>query len=355
MAEIKKSSVKNKVEAILFSSGQKIRIDEICRLSRSKREEVIEALHELAREFDEKQSSLMLIEEGEFWKLNVRDPFISIVRRIVTETELPKGVLETLAVIAFKYPILQSDLIKIRTNKSYEHLAQLESAGYVSRQKHGRTNLIKLTQKFFKYFDLTEEKLKEQFKDFDSIAKAIKEKEEEVERIKEEQQKRAIELKQEDEKIRKEIESLDEADEDFEVPLQVYKSSEEKKDFSQDITQEDLPLVEGIKTELLVVEQLQEIKQEKIKLKEIEEPMPMQQQQAQHDEKNEQEINHKERIESQPHHESKKKREKKKSKGIHLSPEQEAIAEKKAEEIIHGGPTEEVKKSYTQSHQSSQE
>lgn len=220
MTELKKPSVKSKVEAVLFSTGHKISVDEICKVCRSKREEVPIALKELQKEYDEKQSSLMLVEEGEFWKFTVRDHFIPMVRKIVTETELTKSVLETLAVIAFKYPILQSDLIKIRTNKAYDHLVELEKSGYISRQKHSRTNLIKLTEKFFKYFDLTEEALKDKFKDFESIAKAIKEKEGEVERIKEEQRKKAEDLKKEDERIKKEIEAIDETEEKIEVPLQ---------------------------------------------------------------------------------------------------------------------------------------
>lgn len=228
MADLKKASVKSKVEAVLFSVGHKITIDEICRLCRSRKEDVLEALQELRAEYDSKQSSLMLFEEGDSWKFAVRDHLISVVRKIVTETELSRSVMETLAVIAFKYPILQADLIKMRTNKAYDHLAELEKSGYITRQKHGRTNLIKLTEKFFRYFDLTEEKLKDQFKDFDSIARAIKEKEAEVDKIKEDQVKKAQDLKQEDEKIRSEIESLDKADEEFSIPVEAYNVSQKE-------------------------------------------------------------------------------------------------------------------------------
>src|SRR3989339_1053843 len=202
------SDVKKKVEAVLFSAGSKLTVIELSKLCRAKSTDVLQSLEELKKEYDEKQSSLMIINEGEHWKFSIHEQFLSVVRKVVAETELTKSVLETLAVIAFKYPILQSDLIKIRTNKAYEHLAELEKSGYISRQKHGRTNLIKLTEKFFKYFDLTEENLKDQFRDFDSIAKAIKEKEEEVEDIKEDQRRKAEDLKKEDERIRQEIESL---------------------------------------------------------------------------------------------------------------------------------------------------
>ena len=237
MADLKKTSVKSKAEAVLFSTGHRISLDNVSKLCRSRKEEVLIALKELQKEYDEKQSSLMLVEEGDLWKFTVRDHLIPIIRKIVTETELTRSVMETLAVIAFKYPILQSDLIKIRTNKAYDHLVELEKSGYISRQKHGRTNLIKLTEKFFRYFDLTEENLREQFKDFDSIAKAIKEKEIEVDKIKEDQKTKAEELRQQDEKIKKEIETLDESGEDFKIPLEAYESKQSEgisKDFVSD-------------------------------------------------------------------------------------------------------------------------
>lgn len=198
--------LKKDIEALLFSAGRKISIEEFFQLTKSKPEEVKSALAELKMEYDEKSSSLMLANEGDFWKLTVREPFLPIVRKIVTETELSKTILETLAVIAFKYPIKQSDLIKIRTNKAYDHLKELEEMGYITRQKHGRTNLIKLTQRFFEYFDLPEEKVKEVFSDFSSIAKAIEEKEAEVKRVKEEQKTMAGEEKKKQEQMAKGIE-----------------------------------------------------------------------------------------------------------------------------------------------------
>ena len=230
--ELKKASVKSKVEAVIFSTGRRMHIDEICKLCKSKKEDVILALNELKSEYDQKQSSLMLAEDGEYWKFSIRDHLASVVRKIVTETELTKSVMETLAVIAFKYPIRQSDLIKIRTNKAYDHLGELESSGYITRQKHGRTNLIKLTDKFFRYFDLTEDKLRDRFKDFESIATAIKEKEIEVDKIKDDQRKKAEELKLQDEKIKQEIESLDDKDEEFEIPLETYDEKEDSKNKS---------------------------------------------------------------------------------------------------------------------------
>lgn len=312
MAELKKASVKSKVEAVLFSTGHRISLDDMSRLCRSRKEDAILALQELKKEYDDKQSSLMLVEEGNFWKFTVRDHLIPIVRKIVTETELTKSVLETLAVIAFKYPILQSDLIKIRTNKAYDHLTELESAGYISRQKRGRTNLIRLTDKFFRYFDLTEEKLKDQFKDFESIARAIKEKEEEVEKIKEEQRKKAEELKKEDEKIKKEIESLDSSGEEFEVPLEIYEAKQNGL-ISEEFEKEGNLIVEKEKIgEMEIVEERME---------------SAKQQEKSHGKEAKQIGENQEKPET--------KKQAKRSEGIKLTPEMEAKVEQKVEEILH--------------------
>jgi len=233
--------LKNKIEALLFSSGRKMSVEELSRLSNAKTGDIHNELMELKKEYDEKDSSVMIINEGDSWKLTVREQFLSLVQKIVTETELSKTIMETLAVIAFKYPIKQSDLIKIRTNKAYDHLKELEEMGYISRQKHGRTNLIKLKQRFFEYFDLQEEKLKDQFKDFGSMAKAIEDKEKEIETIKQEQKARAEEENQKDEEIKKEVDLMD--NEGHQVPLETYENKEKKEQEKEQEKKPELPKI----------------------------------------------------------------------------------------------------------------
>lgn len=224
------SKVRNKVEAILFLAGKSLEFEDVRKLCRASPEEVQQALSELKKEYDEKNTGVTLVQHGTAWKITVKEEHMPLARKLVRETELSKSVLETLAVIAFKYPIRQSDLIKIRTNKAYNHLVELEQQGFISRQKQGRTNLIKLTERFFEYFDLSQEKLKDKFRDFSSIAHAIKEKETRIKEIKEEQKKAAEEQRQMDEKIKKEIEELDKEGEAYQVPVQVYEASKKTEE-----------------------------------------------------------------------------------------------------------------------------
>ena len=149
-----------KIEALLFSSGRKMTVEELTHLCRATAHQVKEVLTLLQNKYQQETTSLFLIEEQNSWRLVVKEKFLSLVRSIVAETELSKSILETLAVVAWRSPVLQADVISIRTNKAYDHLRELEDAGFISRTRKGRTQLLKLTEKFFKYFELDKAALK---------------------------------------------------------------------------------------------------------------------------------------------------------------------------------------------------
>lgn len=163
-----------RLEAILFAVGRAVSERELTELAQASIEHVHSALKELKKEYEERDSPLLIIEEGDAWKLTVHETYMGTVQKINPHTELGRSILETLAVIAWKQPAKQSDVIKIRTNKAYEHIDELEKLGFVSKTKHGRTYLIKVTGKFFDYFDLPKDKnIKEIFKDVKDVEEAV--------------------------------------------------------------------------------------------------------------------------------------------------------------------------------------
>ena len=179
--------LKNQLEAILFSVGKKINTEELSRLCNVNNQKIIESkLKELKQDYEKKESSLMLVSEKDNWKLTVRERHLSLVKNLAIDTELNKSVTETLAMIAFKYPVMQSDIIKIRSNKAYEHIKELEEMQFLEKVRKGRTYQIKLTKKFFEYFDLPEDDVKTKFKNFKETENTIEEKEAEIIRQKEE-------------------------------------------------------------------------------------------------------------------------------------------------------------------------
>ena len=165
MPETQKQDLKKQLEAVLFAAGRKMSVEELARLCRTTPVPVQQQLQELKAEYDGKDSSLLLMDESDGWKLTVKEQYAPVVQKIVAETELTRTMIETLAVIAWKAPVLQSNVVRIRTNKAYDHIAGLEKSGFISREKHGRSHMIKLTERFFKYFDVkTPEEVKEKFK-----------------------------------------------------------------------------------------------------------------------------------------------------------------------------------------------
>ncbi|MBW2997499.1 SMC-Scp complex subunit ScpB [Candidatus Woesearchaeota archaeon] len=182
------ADLKKKVESILFAAGRAILLKELQSLLHINEPGLIkETIRELKEDYESKDSPLMILSEDEGWKLTVREGFLPLVRKINPHTELSKTIIETLAVIAWKQPALQSDVVKIRTNKAYDHIAELNRLGFIIKERHGRSFLVRVTQKFLDYFDLPDDKsIKEAFKDFKDIEIAV--------------QKKAGKMKQEKEK-----------------------------------------------------------------------------------------------------------------------------------------------------------
>jgi len=226
------NELKNRIEAVLFSTGKKTDVsllNALCEAGSDK--EVVQQLKILAQELKARDSPLMLVEEGTGWKLTLQERYLDLVQNIVPETELTKTVMETLAVIAWKQPVLQSDVIKIRTNKAYDHIGELEEAGFISKTKQGRSYLIRATPKFFEYFDVPDkEKIKEIFAKVDK-----KEVKEDLDGLK------VVEVQPQEEQPQDEIFDEPEPVEDDKPPEQVIQEFKEKEDAKQEAQEEEEP------------------------------------------------------------------------------------------------------------------
>jgi segregation and condensation protein B len=150
---------KARVEAILFAVGKYLDEENIAQLCDMDKRHTKKALEELRKDYDEKETALMIVQEGNSWKINVREKYLSLVRKVVADTELSKSIMETLAIIAWKTPVYQNEVVRIRGNKCYDHIAELENAGFVTKDKKGRSFVLKTTDKFYNYFDIDQKHL----------------------------------------------------------------------------------------------------------------------------------------------------------------------------------------------------
>jgi len=152
-------SLKNQVEALLFSSGKAMEEEQLASLTGAEKKAVKGALKALQKEYGSRDTALKLFSEETSWKLLVKDEHVPLVRRIVADTELSRATMETLAVIAYHQPnVLQSRVVELRGGNAYEQIAELERLGFVTKEKEGRSYGLKLTERFFNYFDVEGEK-----------------------------------------------------------------------------------------------------------------------------------------------------------------------------------------------------
>lgn len=209
------SDLSKDVEALLFSIGKRVSVADLAKICGVGADDISNACRSVKQKYADHEV-IHVVEDGDFWKMTIREDYLPVVQNVVTETELDKQTMETLAVIAFKNPALQADVIKIRTNKAYDHMKVLEDLGYIVREKFGRTMSIKLTPKFFEYFDLPSDKMKEMFNSFHDVEKAIDAKESDLKTLRQEVIVREEQERLEREKQRESEENFDQKISDVE-------------------------------------------------------------------------------------------------------------------------------------------
>ena len=141
------SEIRNQIEALLFECGRVMTVEELVNIKGADKRTVKKGLKELLEYYDSANNGLMLVQEGDSWKLSIREQYVALVTKIVADTELSKAVLETLSIIAWKSPLLQSEVIKIRTSTAYEHIKELLESGFISKEREGRSYLLRITEK----------------------------------------------------------------------------------------------------------------------------------------------------------------------------------------------------------------
>lgn len=158
--------LKSKIEAILYANPRGISVDKIARLCGIGAKGIVKnALLELQDEYDKRGAGIQIWQNEEgLWLFRILDEYVDLARESA-KPELDKAVLETLAFIAWKKKVRQSEVVKVRSNKAYEHIKELLDRGFIEAEKKSRTLVLKPTKKFYEYFQITEEELEERFKE----------------------------------------------------------------------------------------------------------------------------------------------------------------------------------------------
>jgi len=149
------SRLANTIEAILYLKAQPLKVARLAELARCDKETAEEGLIELMGEYAHRDGALEIAETEEGYALQLREVYKPLVDSIVP-LDIGLGALRTLAAIALRGPIAQSELVELRGSGVYQHVPDLVAQGFVKkrRQSDGRSSWVQITEKFYQHFEI---------------------------------------------------------------------------------------------------------------------------------------------------------------------------------------------------------
>lgn len=162
MAVLEERELKALLEALLFVSHDPVAVDRlVAALGHTDPAEVRRALQHLGEDFDREGRGLQLVEVAGGFQLVTRPDFAPWIKRLGRARSLPKltrSALESLAIIAYKQPIVRADIEQIRgveTSSVLRTLLERKLVRLVGRKDSpGRPILYGTTKTFLQHFGL---------------------------------------------------------------------------------------------------------------------------------------------------------------------------------------------------------
>ena len=145
---------KNLIEGGLYASGSPLDIEELSTKLEMPKKLTEELVNELAFEYLERNSALIIAQVGEKWQMQLKPEYTEQVSKFAKGGGIAERYLRTLTVIALKQPIMKSLLIKLRGAGAYEHVKYLLDNDLISAVKKGRSQELTTTDKYSEMFGL---------------------------------------------------------------------------------------------------------------------------------------------------------------------------------------------------------
>ena len=118
-------NIKNIIESLLFVSDKPLKIEQIkIVLEEAETKEIRNALSEMMEEYDTRKSSFYLSEVANGFQLRTRPEYKKWISRLIQPSpfRMSSAAMETLAIIAYRQPIIRADI---------EHIRGVDSGGII--------------------------------------------------------------------------------------------------------------------------------------------------------------------------------------------------------------------------------
>ena len=158
---LKGAELKKVMEAALFMAPGELTIQELSQITHRNVAEVRVSLNDLIHEYENRDSALQIFEDEKGFRMGIVKSVESVVGHLAGVPEFSKGIMKTLAYVAYKQPVKQSEVVKLRNTKAYDHIPTLVAKGFIVREKTGSTYILRTTKKFVEYFGHLDGKGKE--------------------------------------------------------------------------------------------------------------------------------------------------------------------------------------------------
>jgi segregation and condensation protein B len=148
-------SLPARLEAILYLKGRPLDLGELATIAGIGPDEAELALITLMADYAHRDTALEIHQEGERYSLQLRASLGDLVQNLLP-VDLSTAALRTLATIALKKRLLQSELVELRGSGAYDHIKELLAQNFIERrrQSEGRSYWLSLSEKFHRTFSL---------------------------------------------------------------------------------------------------------------------------------------------------------------------------------------------------------
>lgn len=147
--------LKQLIEAVLFVSGKPVSLKTLAAAFDTPAGKIKRLVTELQQEYTQADSAVEIVETvDKKFVMQLKPEFSEVVMNYAPKSGESKALLKTLSIIAYKQPILQSEVVKYRGTGAYKHIKEMEEDGLIVRTPKERTYLIQTTPKFAEFYGL---------------------------------------------------------------------------------------------------------------------------------------------------------------------------------------------------------
>ena len=145
------------LEAALYVAGRPLDLRTLASVLKTRSKNKVRRLMKTLMEaYKSRETALEILEvEGERFVMQLKTEYTPQVRRLAFRPLLSLGPLKTLSYIAFRQPVPQTQVIDVRGHHIYNHLKQLEELDLITRERAGRSKVLRTTEFFADYFGLS--------------------------------------------------------------------------------------------------------------------------------------------------------------------------------------------------------